>query len=126
MVFLADSAEQRHSLFSSWTDESRVAAGQDFPKAFGTCLEKRLLRCDHVSSPILLKNTLLDADLRGEYVEPAVGDDGTVYPGGRRIDLVLVSKAHPTALATDRPTLQYNTAFAGLSDHISLIKHFRI
>ncbi|XP_071987603.1 sphingomyelin phosphodiesterase 5-like [Engystomops pustulosus] len=119
-----DCLEQKHKIFSMYSDPCRDRAGRDRPGALGTLLRQELLYHEAVNTPARLKSTLLSESERRLYVAPPLPqDDGGDGPWtGRRIDYILYREAD-TLLPVAVDKVQFITRLAGLSDHVPVALH---
>ncbi|KAM3939777.1 sphingomyelin phosphodiesterase 5-like [Leptodactylus fuscus] len=119
-----DCLEQKHKLFSMYTDPCRDCAGRDRPGAMGTLLRQELLYHEAVNTPARLKSTLQSDSERRLYVAaPLPQDDGGAeHWTGRRIDYILYREAD-TLLPAVVEKVQFITRLAGLSDHVPVSLH---
>lgn len=119
-----DCLEQKHRLFSMYSDPCRDCAGRDRPGAMGTLLRQELLYHEAVNTPARLKSTLQSDSERRLYVaSPLPQDDGGGgHWTGRRIDYILYREAD-ALLPVVVDKFQFITQLAGLSDHVPVSLH---
>lgn len=119
-----DCLEQKHRLFSMYSDPCRDCAGRDRPGAMGTLLRQELLYHEAVNTPARLKSTLQSDSERRLYVaSPLPQDDGAGgHWTGRRIDYILYREAD-ALLPVVVDKFQFITRLAGLSDHVPVSLH---
>ncbi|XP_069819473.1 sphingomyelin phosphodiesterase 5-like isoform X2 [Dendropsophus ebraccatus] len=118
-----DCLEQKHTLFSMYSDPCRDCAGRDRPGAVGTLLRQELLYHEAVNTPARLKRTLLSDSERRIYVaSPIPQDNNDGHWTGRRIDYIMYREAEDL-LPVVVNKFQFITRLAGLSDHIPVSLH---
>ncbi|XP_056407577.1 sphingomyelin phosphodiesterase 5-like isoform X3 [Hyla sarda] len=118
-----DCLEQKHKLFSMYSDPCRDCAGRDRPGAMGTLLRQELLYHEAVNTPARLKSTLLSDSERQIYVaSPLPQDESGEHWTGRRIDYIMYREAD-SLLPVVVDKFQFITRLAGLSDHIPVSLH---
>ncbi|XP_038616392.1 sphingomyelin phosphodiesterase 5-like [Tachyglossus aculeatus] len=119
--------EQKHEVFSCFTDPCRLGPCSEQPWALGTLLNTTQLHHPVASRPEALKSALAEEDGRRTFLAhlPTNSIPLTRWQG-RRIDYILYQQGRPSqgqlapVLTATVSRVTFSTALAGLTDHLAV------